>query len=524
MPSDPVTQDRGVLGDRPQRVRAVPLATVARVVGATAGGHADVTGVTLRSQAVRPGDLYAALPGAKTHGARYADDAARRGAVAFLTDPEGEPLCRAAGLPVLTVEQPRERLGAAAAEIYGRPGERLTTIGITGTQGKTTVTFLAEAGLQGAGKTPAVIGTTGTRIAGDPVRSALTTPEAPDLHALLAVMAERGVDICAMEVSSHALIKRRVDGVVFDVATFLNLGRDHLDFHGDMDAYFEAKASLFTPERARLAVVNVDDEYGSRLVERLELPYETFSTTGRDADWRAERIAATSHSSSFVVVDPDGRRREASVPLVGSFNVSNALAAIASLAAAGCPVDPALKGIAACRPISGRMESIDLGQPFGALVDYAHKPDALHAVLESVRPLATGRVIVVIGAGGDRDAGKRTLMGRVAAELADLVVVTDDNPRSEPPDAIRAAILAGAHESGGAEIVEIGDRRAAIRHAVDMARPGDCIVVAGKGHETGQDIGGVVHPFDDRIELRAALSGLQEGHGDAGSGMDETAP
>jgi len=521
VPSDPVTQDRGVLGDRPQRVRAVPLATVARVVGATGGGHADITGVTLRSQSVRPGDLYAALPGAKTHGARYAADAARRGAVAFLTDPEGEALCRATRLPVLIVEHVRERLGAAAAVIYGRPGERLTTIGVTGTQGKTTVTFLAEAGLQGAGKTPAVIGTTGTRIAGDPVRSALTTPEAPDLHALLAVMVERGVDVCAMEVSSHALVKRRVDGVVFDVVTFLNLGRDHLDFHGDMDSYFEAKASLFTAERARRAVVNVDDEYGRRLVDRLELPYETFSTTGRDAEWRAEQIEATSNSSSFVVVDPDGRRHEATVPLVGLFNVSNALAAIASLAAAGCPVDSALKGIADCGPISGRMESIDLGQPFGALVDYAHKPDALHAVLESVRPLTSRRLIVVVGAGGDRDAGKRALMGRVAADLSDVVVVTDDNPRSEPPDAIRAAVLAGARETEGAEILEIGDRRAAIRHAVDIARPGDCIVVAGKGHETGQDTGGIVSPFDDRIELRAALSELQERQGNRPSGMDE---
>ena len=522
MPSDPVTQDRGVLGDRPQRVRAVPLATVARVVGATAGGHADVTGVTLRSQAVRPGDLYAALPGAKTHGARYTDDAARRGAVAFLTDPEGEPLCRAAGLPVLTVEQPRERLGAAAAEIYGRPGERLTTIGITGTQGKTTVTFLAEAGLQGAGKTPAVIGTTGTRIAGDPVRSALTTPEAPDLHALLAVMVEQGVDVCAMEVSSHSLVQRRVDGVVFDVATFLNLGRDHLDFHGDMDSYFEAKASLFTPERAAHAVVNVDDEYGRRLLDRLELPYATFSTTDRDADWRAEQIQAMSQSSTFVVIDPAGRRHEATVPLAGTFNVSNALGAVASLAAAGCPIDKAIDGIAASGAISGRMESVDLGQPFVALVDYAHKPDALRAVLQSVRPIAAGRVIVVIGAGGDRDAGKRPLMGRVAAELADVVVVTDDNPRTEQPEAIRGAVLAGTHDAGGqAEVIEVGDRREAIRHAVHLARPGDCLVIAGKGHETGQEIGGIVHPFDDRIELRAAISGRDGG---GSPGLDETIP
>ena len=521
MPSEPVTQDRGVLGDRPQQARAVPLATVAKVVGTTGGDHVEVTGVTLRSQAVRPGDLYAALPGATTHGARFAADAAERGAVAFLTDPAGESQCGATGLPVLTVERPRERLGAAAAEIYGRPGERLTTVGVTGTQGKTTVTFLAEAGLSAAGKTPAVIGTTGTRIADRPVRSALTTPEAPDLHALLAVMVEQGVDICTMEVSSHALVQRRVDGVVFDVATFLNLGRDHLDFHGDMPAYFEAKSELFTPDRAAHAVVSLDDEYGRRLVDRLELPYTTFSVTGRDAHWRAEQIEPTSHSSRFVVATPDGDRHEATVPLAGSFNVANALAAVASLAAAGCPVGPAIDGIAASGAVAGRMEAVDAGQPFTALVDYAHKPDALRAVLESVRPLATGRVIVVVGAGGDRDAGKRPLMGRMAAELADVVVVTDDNPRSEPPGSIRSAILAGARDAGGgAEIVEIGDRREAIRHAVGIARPGDCVVVAGKGHETGQVVSGVVHPFDDRVELRAAISG---GYENGSTGMDETA-
>jgi UDP-N-acetylmuramoyl-L-alanyl-D-glutamate--2,6-diaminopimelate ligase len=335
-------------------------------------------------------------------------------------------------------------------------------------------------------------------------------------------MVEQGVDVCAMEVSSHALIQRRVDGVVFDVATFLNLGRDHLDFHGDMDSYFEAKASLFTPERAARAVVNVDDEYARRLVDRLDLPYATFSAMGGEAHWRAEQIEAGSRSSRFVVVDPDDGRHEATVPLAGTFNVSNALASIASLAVAGCPLDRAIDGIAASGAISGRMESVDVGQPFVAVVDYAHKPDALRAVLESVRPIAAGRVIVVIGAGGDRDAGKRPLMGRVAAELADVVVVTDDNPRTERPDAIRAAVLAGARDAGGtAEVVEVGDRREAIRYAVDIARPGDCVVVAGKGHETGQEVGGVVHPFDDRVELRAAISGSE---GDGSPGMDETVP
>jgi UDP-N-acetylmuramoyl-L-alanyl-D-glutamate--2,6-diaminopimelate ligase len=513
VPIEPTTSDARVLGARPRGVAAVPLSTVARTVGvevpeptATPVGRLEITGVTLRSQAVRAGDLYAALPGARTHGARFAADAAARGAVAILTDPTGTEDCRATGLPVLVVDNPRDRLGAAAATVYGAPGERLATIGITGTQGKTTVTFLAEAGLRGAGATPAVVGTTGTRVAGRPVASMLTTPEAPDLHALLAVMVEQGVDACAMEVSSHALVQGRVDGVVFDVAAFLNLGHDHLDFHGDMAAYFEAKATLFTPARARLAIVNVDDTYGKALVERLEIPYATLSTTGAAADWRADRIEASSRGTTFEVVGPDGRRQAATLPLVGTFNVANALAAIASLSAVGYSVDGVVAGLARCESVPGRMEPVRAGQRFAAVVDYAHKPDALRAVLESLRPLTPGRIIVVIGAGGDRDAGKRPVMGRVAADLADVVVVTDDNPRTERAAAIRAAVLDGARSAAtAAELVEIGDRRAAIRHAVALARPDDCVLVAGKGHETGQEVDGVVHPFDDRVVLRAAL-------------------
>jgi UDP-N-acetylmuramoyl-L-alanyl-D-glutamate--2,6-diaminopimelate ligase len=505
--SEPTTGDSDVLGPRPERVRPVALATVASVVGADAhGGDVPVGGVTLRSQSVRPGDLYAALPGARTHGARFAADAADRGAVAFLTDPAGAGECRATGHPVVVVERPRDRLGAAASVIYGSPSERLATIGVTGTQGKTTVTFLAEAGLRGAGATPAVVGTTGTRIAGRPVRSSLTTPEAPDLHALLAVMVERGVDACAMEVSSHALIQGRVDGVAFDVAAFLNLGRDHLDFHGDMTSYFEAKASLFTPGRSRRAVVDIDDEYGRRLVERLEIPNSTLSTAGADADWRADRIEATAQGTTFGVVAPDGGRHDVRLPLVGTFNVANALAALASLVAVGYPIDGVIAGLADCPSVPGRMEPVDVGQPYAAIVDYAHKPDAVRAVLESLRPLTAGRILLVIGAGGDRDVGKRPLMGEVAATLADVVVVTDDNPRSEPPAAIRSEVLAGARSAGtSAELIEVGDRREAIRHAVASARDGDCVIVAGKGHETGQDVHGVVHPFDDVVELRAAL-------------------
>jgi UDP-N-acetylmuramoyl-L-alanyl-D-glutamate--2,6-diaminopimelate ligase len=505
--SEPTRRASDDLGARPQRVRPVTLATVAGVVGTEVdGGDVTVGGITLRSQSVRPGDLYAALPGARTHGARFAADAADRGAVASLTDQTGADACRETGRPVLVVDRPRDRLGAVASIIYGSPSERLATIGVTGTQGKTTVTFLTEAGLLGAGATAGIVGTTGTRIAGRPVKSSLTTPEAPDLHALLAVMVEQGVEACAMEVSSHALIQGRVDGVVFDVAMFLNLGRDHLDFHGDMASYFEAKAALFTPERTRRAVVDIDDEYGRRLVERLEIPYSTLSTGGAAADWRAERIEATAHGTAFGVIAPDGGRHDVRLPLVGTFNVANALAALASLVDVGYPIDGVIAGLADGPSVPGRMESVDAGQPFAAIVDYAHKPDAVRAVLQSLRPLTTGRILLVIGAGGDRDIGKRPLMGEVAAKLADVVVVTDDNPRTEAPAAIRSEVLAGARAAGtSAELIEVGDRREAIRHVVSSARDGDCVVVAGKGHETGQDVGGVVHPFDDVVELRTAL-------------------
>jgi UDP-N-acetylmuramoyl-L-alanyl-D-glutamate--2,6-diaminopimelate ligase len=351
----------------------------------------------------------------------------------------------------------------------------------------------------------AAIGTVGTRVAGTDVRTTLTTPEAPDLHALFAMMRERGVEACAMEVSSHALVMGRVDGVVFDVAVFTNLGRDHLDFHADVDDYFAAKAALFTPERARLGLVNIDDPYGRRLLDVATIPVRTFSATGRDADWRAVDIESTATGSSFTVVGPDGRSAPAGVPLPGDFNVSNTLAAVAACAEVGYDPAKVAAGIASAGGVPGRFERIDEGQDFVVVVDYAHKPDAVEAALATLRPLTEGRVIVVLGAGGDRDPGKRPIMGEIAARLADVLVVTDDNPRTEDPAAIRGALRAGAGP-GGAEVVEIGDRRLAIREALRRAEPGDIVLVAGKGHETGQEIGGVVHPFDDRDVVREELA------------------
>nr|WP_199905207.1 UDP-N-acetylmuramoyl-L-alanyl-D-glutamate--2,6-diaminopimelate ligase [Nocardioides sediminis] len=455
-----------------------------------------VSGISLSTQRILPGDLYAALPGARAHGADFAEQAIAAGAVAVLTDEDGARRLPG-GTPVLVVEQPRAVLGRVAAHVYGEPAADLTVLGVTGTQGKTTTTRLLEAGLEQAGVPAAVVGTVGTRIHGADVKTSLTTPEAPDLHGLFAVMREQGVVACAMEVSSHALVLGRVDGVVFDVATFLNLGRDHLDFHEGVDDYFAAKASLFTPERARRGLTNVDDEHGRVLLERAGIPMQTFSAEGRDADWRAVDVELSRDGARFAVEGPDGLRVAAGCPVPGAFNVSNALAAIASAALAGLDPHQVARGIAAGGGVPGRLERVDAGQDFTVVVDYAHKPDALEAVLATLRPLTEGRVVVVLGAGGDRDPGKRPMMGEIAARLADVVVVTDDNPRTEDPAAIRAAVVAGA-QGGTAEVVEIGDRRAAIRDAVRRARPGDVVLVAGKGHETGQEVHGEVHPFDDR--------------------------
>jgi UDP-N-acetylmuramoyl-L-alanyl-D-glutamate--2,6-diaminopimelate ligase len=456
-----------------------------------------VTGISLSTQRILPDDLYAALPGTRAHGADFADQALAAGAVAVLTDADGADRLPS-GTPVLVVEHPRAVLGRVAAHLYGEPTADLTVIGVTGTQGKTTTTRLLEAGLEQAGVPAAVVGTVGTRIHGVDVKTSLTTPEAPDLHGLFAVMREQGVVACAMEVSSHALVLGRVDGVVFDVATFLNLGRDHLDFHPDVEDYFAAKASLFTPERARLGLTNVDDEHGRLLLDRAGIPMQTFSSEGRDADWRAVDVELAGDGARFTVTGPDGLRVDAGVPVPGAFNVSNALAAIASAALAGLDPHQVARGIAAGGGVPGRLERVDAGQDFTVVVDYAHKPDAVEAVLATLRPLTDGQVVVVLGAGGDRDPGKRPIMGEIAARLADVVVVTDDNPRTEDPAAVRAAVVAGTG-GGAAEVVEIGDRRAAIRDAVRRARPGDVVLIAGKGHETGQEVHGEVHPFDDRV-------------------------
>ena len=470
----------------------------------------SVTGVTISSQRVQPGDLYVAPAGARAHGAGFAAQAVGAGAVAVLTDPAGAEVLSEIGVdvPVLVVAAPRSVLGTLAARIYGNPAGLMRLVAVTGTQGKTTTTRLAEASLTAAGVQAAVVGTVGTRVGGVDVKTTLTTPEAPDLHALFAVMAERAVVACAMEVSSHALVMGRVDGVVFDVACFTNLGRDHLDFHTDLEDYFAAKASLFTPERSRRALVNVDDEHGRRLVAECSVPVRTFSTSDTGADWHATDVRLEATRSTFTVNPPSGPAFSAKVPLTGDFNVSNALCAIAALGEAGFDAPAVAEAMGRSGGVPGRLEQVDAGQPYLAIVDYAHKPDAVSAALTALRPLTGRRLLVVIGAGGDRDPGTRPLMGEIAARLADVLVVTDDNPRTEDPSLIRAQVLAGAEDvpvAERADVHEVGDRRAAIRLAVGLAGTGDTVVVAGKGHETGQVVGDTTHPFDDRDVLREEI-------------------
>lgn len=492
----------------------MPLADLAGQLGIRGPeGATAVTGITHDSRAVRPGDLYAALPGARFHGAGFAAQAAGLGAAAVLTDPAGAERAAATGLPVLVVDDPRARMGALAATVYGEPGRDLLQIGITGTSGKTTTAYLIEGGLRAAGGLTGLIGTVESRIGDERIKSERTTPEATDLQALFAVMRERGVRSVAMEVSSHALVLGRVDGCVFDVAVFNNLSPEHMEFHSGMEDYYRAKAELFTKERSRLGVVNLDDAYGRRLVGDSEVPVVTFSAEGRpEADWRAVDVVTGPFDSAFTIEGPDGVRVAARSPLAGPFNVANALAAVVALVAAGTEPQAAADGVAAVPGVPGRLERVDAGQPYLAVVDYAHKTDAVESVLRALREVTPGRIHAVLGCGGDRDTTKRAPMGAALARLADTAVLTSDNPRSEDPLAILAAMLTGAAEVPADErgaVLLMEDRAQAIAAATARAEPGDTVLVLGKGHEQGQDIAGVVRPFDDRLVLREAIERTQ---------------
>ncbi|KIQ16084.1 UDP-N-acetylmuramoylalanyl-D-glutamate--2,6-diaminopimelate ligase [Rhodococcus sp. MEB064] len=518
---------------RPQRPPVTSASDLARAVGLRRGilrggaleessDDVRVTGIELRAQNIVAGDVFAALPGARSHGATFAADALSRGAVAVVTDDEGLALMSTDGVPdgvaVLVHPRPRDVLGALSAAVYDSPSSKMTVIGITGTSGKTTTSYLVEAALRAGGRTPGLIGTIETRIGTEPVPSALTTPEAPNLHAMFAAMYEQGVDTVVMEVSSHALSLGRVDGTSFAVGAFTNLSQDHLDFHHTFEDYFAAKARLFAPDsavRAARAVVCIDDQWGRRMADIASATAApvTVSTDGSGAagSWTVGAWAPGSDGTQTFEVSHGDEVLSARLRIPGRYNVANAVLAAAVCAEVG--VDPANAFDAmATVDVPGRMQRVERGQSFLAVVDYAHKPAALDAVLSTLRASTDGRIAVVVGAGGDRDAEKRPIMGRSAATAADLVIITDDNPRSEDPAAIRTAIRRGADEVPGdrsGEVREISPRDDAIDAAVRWARPGDVVLVAGKGHEVGQDVGGTKHPFDDRLVLAEAIERLR---------------
>lgn len=466
---------------------------------ASDAGAAPVTGVCLDSRVVRAGDLYVALPGTRAHGADFAEKAVAAGAAGILTDAEGASLLDVGiGVPIAVAADLRGSMARIAADLYAHPADTLTMFGVTGTNGKTTTTFLLAAALRGIGVHVGSVGTLGFELDGQPLRVArttVTTPESIDLQALLALMRERGAQAVAMEVSSHAMVQRRTEPVRFDVAAFTNLSPEHLDFHPDMEHYFEAKASLFSPEHCRAAVVNIDDPAGARLAERIratEVELRTVSWQGR-ADYRIAEVSGR-HVRLASGLEFD-------LLLPGDFNVTNAVTALAMIDLAGLDVAAAASALAAIS-VPGRMQPVDL--PAGAptvFVDFAHTPEAVRSALAVFgHDRARGRrVIAVLGCGGDRDRVKREPMGRVAAENADIVVVTDDNPRSEDPATIRARVLAGARSvtDDPTRVIDGGERRAAIGLALRTADVDDVVVVLGKGHEQGQEIKGRVNPFDD---------------------------
>ena len=479
------------------------LAELAQVLpGAVVRGDASTTVVdaTVDSRAAGPGSLFCCVVGERTDGHMFAADAVANGAAALLVE---RPLD--VDVPQIRVDSVRGAAGPAASAIFGRPSEQMTVIGVTGTNGKTTTTFMLERAFTAAGTAPGLIGTVEVHIGGDVLPVVHTTPEAPELQRLLARMRDAGVGGVAMEVSSHGLALDRVAGTRFGCGVFTNLTRDHLDFHGSVEAYEEAKARLFGGTLAERAAINVDDPAGVRMVAGAAVPVVTFAIDSA-AEVRAVDVTTSAEGSRFVCV-AGGEHVSVRVPITGRYNVSNALATLAAFHALGIPLDAAADGIASLPGVPGRLESVDVGQPFTVVVDYAHTPDSLENVLRATRAVCEGRLIVVFGCGGDRDRGKRPLMGAVATSLADLTFVTSDNPRSEDPAAIIREIEAGAAEGGGEYRIE-EDRRAAIRAAVSEARPDDLVVIAGKGHESGQKFADRVLPFDDRVVAREELAAL----------------
>jgi UDP-N-acetylmuramoyl-L-alanyl-D-glutamate--2,6-diaminopimelate ligase len=458
----------------------------------------EIAALAYDNRRVAPGTLFFCVPGMTRDGHEFAADAIARGAVALVVQRRLE-----LGVPEVVVPSVREAMAPAAARFNGFPSSTLDVVGVTGTNGKTTTAFLVRELLEADGRQTGLLGTVKSVIAGVERPVERTTPEAIDLQRDLRLMVEGGDYACAMEVSSHALALHRADAIQFAAAIFTNLTQDHLDFHPTMGEYFAAKARLFEEEDGpAAAVINFDDAYGVRLAAAMIKQPITFAIDSV-ADYRARDVTTDLSGSRYVVTTPDGEL-ELRSPLRGRFNVYNVLGALAAVRAVGVPLDTAAEALERAGQVPGRFEPVDVGQPFAVLVDYAHTPDSLENVLSAARGLTDGRLHVVFGCGGDRDRGKRPLMGEIARRLADRVIVTSDNPRSEDPEAIIDEILAGS----GADVEHLTDRRAAIERAISTAEPGDVVVIAGKGHEQGQEFAdGVKLPFDDVTVARELLGG-----------------
>jgi len=477
----------------------------ATVTGTRLGDAAEleVSDVTHDSRKVQPGALFVAIRGLVSNGNQFVDAARRRGAVAVVSEAPARP-----GIPWLQVNDAREALATLSAETLGRPAAALTLVGVTGTNGKTTTAYLIDAALRAAGRRVGLLGTVQYRIGDRLAEAVRTTPESSDLQKLFREMVDAACSHAVLEVSSHSLALKRVHGCAFQVAIFTNLTRDHLDFHGDMDLYFAAKRVLFDTllREDGHAIVNADDDRSAELARASRARVTSYGIE-HEADLRAEAITLSLAGTSFRLRAPSGVF-ELRTPLLGRFNVQNLLAAFGACLALGLDAETTVRGLGTLRGVPGRMERVDAGQDFTVVVDYAHTDDALKNLLETVRELKPRRVLTVFGCGGDRDKTKRPLMGAVAARLSDVLVITSDNPRSEPPEAILEDIQRGINGYRKAERYVVVDRRDAIAKALEMAGPGDAVVIAGKGHETYQVLRDRTLPFDDRQVARDVLGRL----------------
>ena len=467
----------------------------------TSNPEQKITGITHNTKSVEPGDLFVALNGEKNHGAQFVAEAKANGAVAVLSDSQGEKLITDKDLAIVSIENPRHKLGEISAFVFGNPSDSLKVFGITGTNGKTTSAWLMRAGLEKCGIPTSLLGTAGISIAGVNLPSARTTPEAPELQALLALALEKGSKAVSMEVSSHALDLERVNGTKFACTGFTNLSQDHLDFHKNMESYFESKAKLFTKEFSSKSVITDLDSWGKKLINKVQIP---FVSLGGDVhnDWRVSDITAALGHVYFELIDPRKKPYKVTLSFAGVFNAYNAALVIAMADQIGIDLKEFIAGIKDTQ-IPGRMQPVVMPGAALGIVDYAHTPEAIENVLSALKKQTHGKLIVVLGAGGNRDSEKRPFMGSAGEKFADKLIITDDNPRNESPAEIRKAVLSGIKNKSIS--LEIGSREEAIKEAVKLATPDDTIAILGKGHETTQEIAGQIIDFDDAKHLHNAL-------------------